>query len=197
LSQDEKDALYPESIALENPAWVPKMESTVNQAHRAANLEEAWNDPDFFNPTWRPLFIPPKLEHSPDPVNDEGNDKTQVSQHCNVTHGERQALCAQQNQRFQDMCVNRPSAPLHEDEGVMTPKLPTEQVVDGNRKFLTSMILLYIYISTSVLIVVSYIEPQRASKRYVLIGHLLHYTKMVSWLLDYLQNIWRMIIVSF
>jgi hypothetical protein len=102
------------------------------------------------------------------------------------------------------MCVNRPSAPLHEDEGVMTPKLPTEQVVDGNRKFLTSMILLYIYIyiyiyiSTSVLIVVSYIEPQRASKRYVLIGHLLHYTKMkVSWLLDYLQNIWQMIIVSF
>jgi hypothetical protein len=90
------------------------------------------------------------------------------------------------------MCVNRPSAPLHEDEGVMTPKLPTEQVVDGNRKFLTSMILLYIYISTSVLIVVSYIEPQRASKRYVLIGHLLHYTKMVSWLLDYLQNIWRL-----
>jgi hypothetical protein len=51
----------------------------VRRAHRAANLEEAWNDPDFFNPTWRPLFIPPKLEHSPDLVNDEGNDMTQVS----------------------------------------------------------------------------------------------------------------------
>jgi hypothetical protein len=165
LSQDEKDALYPESIALENLAWVPKMESTVNQAHRAANLEEAWNDPDFFNPTWRPLFIPPKLEHSPDPVNDEGNDKTQVSQHYNVTHGERQALRAQQNQRFQDMCVNRPSAPLHEDEGVMTPKLPTEQVVDGNRKFLTSMILLYIYIYQPAYSLLSHILSRRELPR--------------------------------
>jgi hypothetical protein len=93
----KKDALCLESITMENPAWVPEMESTVNQAHRAANLEEAWNDPDFFNPTWRPLFIPHKLEHSPGPVNDEGNDMTQVSRHRNVTHGERQALRAQQN----------------------------------------------------------------------------------------------------
>jgi hypothetical protein len=94
----KKDALCPESIAMENPVWVPEMESMVNQAHRVANLEEAWNDHDFFNPTWRPLFIPPKLEHSPDLVNDEGNDMTQVLRHRNVTHGERQALCAQQNQ---------------------------------------------------------------------------------------------------
>jgi hypothetical protein len=93
----KKDALYPESIAMDNPVWVPEMESTVNQAHRAANLEEAWNDHDFFNPTWRPLFIPPKLEHSLDLVNDEGNDMTQVLRHRNVTHGERQALRAQQN----------------------------------------------------------------------------------------------------
>jgi hypothetical protein len=46
-----KDALCPESIAMENPAWVPEMESSVNQAHRATNSKAACNDPNFFNPT--------------------------------------------------------------------------------------------------------------------------------------------------
>jgi hypothetical protein len=56
-------------------------------------------------------------------VNDDVNDMTQVLQHRNVAHGERQALCTKQNQWFQDMCDNRPSTPLHEDEGVMAPKI--------------------------------------------------------------------------
>jgi hypothetical protein len=94
----KKDAFCPESIAMENPAWVPEMESPVNQDHHAANSEVAWNDPNFFNPTWRPLSILPKFEESSDLVNNDGNDMTQMSRHRNVTHGERQALHAQQNQ---------------------------------------------------------------------------------------------------
>jgi hypothetical protein len=95
--QKKKDALCPESIAMENLAWVPEMESPATQAHRAANFEAAWNDPDFFNPTWRPLSIPPKSEQLPDPVNNDDNDMTQMSRHRNMTHGERQAIRVQQN----------------------------------------------------------------------------------------------------
>jgi hypothetical protein len=36
----------------------------------------------------------------------------------------------QQNQQFQDICVNRPYAPLQEDEDAMDPNLPKEQQVD-------------------------------------------------------------------
>jgi hypothetical protein len=126
---------------------VPEMESLVNQAHRAANSEAAWNYPNFFNPIWRPLSIPPKFEESPDSVNNDDNDMTQMSRHRNVTHGERHALHAQQNQRFQDICVNRPFAPLHEDEDVMAPELPAKHRVDDNCKFLTALIIyIYIYI---------------------------------------------------
>jgi hypothetical protein len=143
----KKDALCTESIAMENPAWMPETEWSVNQAHCAPNFEEAWNDPNFFNPTWRPLSIQSKFEQSPDPVNNDDNDMTQKTQHHNLTHGERQALRAQQNQQFQDICVNRPSAPLHEDEGVMAPELPTKHRVDDKRKFVTTLIIyIHIYI---------------------------------------------------
>jgi hypothetical protein len=37
-----------------------------------------------------------------------------------------------------------PSAPLHEDEGVMALELPTKHWVDDNHKFLTILII-YIY----------------------------------------------------
>jgi hypothetical protein len=46
---------------------------------------------------------------------------------------------------LQDICVNRPSATLHED-GVMAPKLPIEHRVDDNRTFLTTLNKYYIYI---------------------------------------------------
>jgi FtsZ-interacting cell division protein ZipA len=72
--QKEKDALCSESISMENPVWVPLMDSPANQAHRAANFEVAWNDLDFFNHTWRALSIPPKLEQLPDLVNNDDND---------------------------------------------------------------------------------------------------------------------------
>jgi hypothetical protein len=135
----KKDALCPESIAMENPAWVPEMESPIKAQH-SATLEAAWNDPDFLNPTWRPFSISPKSEQSPDPVNVDANEMTNVSRHRNVTHGERQALCAQQNQRFQNICVSRPSSPLNEDEDIAAPKLPKEHRLDDSRKFLTSLI---------------------------------------------------------
>jgi hypothetical protein len=93
-----KNVVGLESIAMENPAWVPEMESPIIQAQRATTFEVAWNDPNFFNPTWRPLSISPKFEQSPDPANDDASDMTYVSQHHNVTHDERQALRAQQNQ---------------------------------------------------------------------------------------------------
>jgi hypothetical protein len=125
---------------MENPAWVPEIESPIIQAQRAATREAAWNDLDFFNPTWRPIFIPPKFEQLPDLVNTDANEITNVLGHRNVTHGERQALRAQQNQRFQDICVNRPSVPLHEDEDAMPSKLPKEHQLDDSRKFLTSLI---------------------------------------------------------
>jgi hypothetical protein len=35
----KKDALCPESIAMENPSWVPEMESSVNQAQRASKFK--------------------------------------------------------------------------------------------------------------------------------------------------------------
>jgi hypothetical protein len=38
-----------------------------------------------------------------------------------------------------------PSAPLHEDEGVMALELPTKHWVDDNHKFLTILII-YIYV---------------------------------------------------
>jgi hypothetical protein len=68
------------------------MESSVNQAQCAANSEAAWNDPNFFNPIWRPLSIPPKFEELLDSENNDDNDMTQMLRHRNVTHGERQAL---------------------------------------------------------------------------------------------------------
>jgi hypothetical protein len=58
----KKDALCPESIAMENPAWLPEIESPIIQSQCEATLEAACNDPDFFNPTWRPLSIAPKFE---------------------------------------------------------------------------------------------------------------------------------------
>jgi hypothetical protein len=84
----KKDALCPESIAMENPAWVPEIESPIIQAQRAATREAAWNDLDFFNPTWRPIFIPPKFEQLQDLVNTDANEITNVLGHRNVTHGE-------------------------------------------------------------------------------------------------------------
>jgi hypothetical protein len=75
---------------MENPAWVPEIESPIIQAQHVATCEAAWNDPDFFNPTLRPLFIPPKFEQSPDPVNTDVNEITNVLRHRSVTHGERQ-----------------------------------------------------------------------------------------------------------
>jgi hypothetical protein len=125
---------------MENPAWVPEMELPANQAHRVANFEVAWNDPDFLHLTWRPLSIPPKFEQSTYLVNNDDIDMTQMLRHRNMTHGERQALRVQQNQRFQDICVNRPYATLDEDEGVMAPELPTKHRVDDKRKFLTTLI---------------------------------------------------------
>jgi hypothetical protein len=94
----KKYALCPESIAMENPAWMPEIESSIIQAQRAATHEAAWNDPNFFNPTWRPLFIPPKFEESPDAMNIDANEITNVLRHRNMTHGKRQALRVQQNQ---------------------------------------------------------------------------------------------------
>jgi hypothetical protein len=130
----KKDALCPESIAMENPTWMPEMEWPVNQVHRATNFEEAWNDPNFFNPTWRPLSIQPKFEQSLDPVNNDDNDMTQKTRHRN----------------------------LH----MVSDKLYVQNRTND-------------------------------SKIYVLICHLLHYTKTkVSWLLNYLQNIKWMTNVS-
>jgi hypothetical protein len=60
-------------------------------------------------------------------------------------------------ENLQDICVNMTSATLHED-GVMAPKLPIEHQVDGNRTFLTTLNI-YIYISITILIVVSCIGP--------------------------------------
>jgi hypothetical protein len=82
----KKYSLYLESITMENPVWVSEMESLVNQAHRVANFEAAWNNPNFFNPTWRHLSIPPKFEEALDSVNNDDNDTTQ-SRHRNVTYG--------------------------------------------------------------------------------------------------------------
>jgi hypothetical protein len=79
-----------------------------------------------------------------------------------MTHGERQALRTQQNRRFQDICVNRPSDPLYKDEGDMAPELPTKHRVDDNSKFLTALSLslsIYLYI---------YIEPMYLSLSHVL-----------------------------
>jgi hypothetical protein len=75
-------------------------------------------------------------------MNVDANEKTNVLRHHNVTHGERQALCVQQNQQFHDICVNRTSAPLQEDEDVMPPKLPKRHQLDDSHKFLTSLIFL-------------------------------------------------------
>jgi hypothetical protein len=68
----KKDALCPESIAIENPMW-------VLETQRGVALEAAWNDPDFFNPTWMPLFIVSKFEQLPEPANDDANGITHVS----------------------------------------------------------------------------------------------------------------------
>jgi hypothetical protein len=79
-------------------------------------------------------------------------------------------------ENFQDICVNRPSTTLHED-GVMFPKLPIEHLVDDNHTFLTTLIFLYKF-SITVLIVVSCIGPQR--------------TKMGSYTKRILRMMWTM-----
>jgi hypothetical protein len=117
----KKDALCLESIAMENPAWVPEIELPIIQAQCVATRETAWN---VLN------------------VNIDANEMTNVLRHRKVTLGERQALCAQQNQRFQDKCVKRPSSPLHEDEDAMPPKLPKEHLLDDSCMFLTSLFLI-------------------------------------------------------
>jgi hypothetical protein len=71
---------------MENPTWAPEMESPANQAHRVANFEAAWNDPDFLHLTWRPLSIPPKFEQSTYLVNNDDIDMTQMLRHRNMTH---------------------------------------------------------------------------------------------------------------
>jgi hypothetical protein len=53
----KKYALYAESIAMDNPLWDPVMQSAISKVQCAATLEAAWNNPNFFNPTWRPLSI--------------------------------------------------------------------------------------------------------------------------------------------
>jgi hypothetical protein len=135
----KKDALCAESIAMDNPLWYPEMQSPIPQAQRVATLEAAWNNPDFFNPTWRPLSIFHEFEQSRDIVDDDVNDMRRLSQHGKVTHGERRALRVQQNRQFQDKCVNRPSAPSDEDDDAMAPTLHKEHQVDDNRMFLISL----------------------------------------------------------
>jgi hypothetical protein len=55
------------------------MESLIIQAQCVVTFEVAWNSRDFFNPTWRPLSIPPNFEQLPDLVNDDANEMTNVS----------------------------------------------------------------------------------------------------------------------
>jgi hypothetical protein len=75
----KKDALCAESIAMDNPLWDPEMQSPISQVQSAATLEVTWNNPDFFNPTWRPLSILPEFEQSQDTVDDDVNDMTHMS----------------------------------------------------------------------------------------------------------------------
>jgi hypothetical protein len=43
------------------------------------SISTAWNDPDFFNPTWMPLSIASKFEQLPELANDDANGITHVS----------------------------------------------------------------------------------------------------------------------
>jgi hypothetical protein len=67
---------------------VPEIESPIIQAQRAIARDAAWIDPDFFNPTWRPLLIPPKFEQSSQTMNTDANEMANVLPHRKVTHGE-------------------------------------------------------------------------------------------------------------
>jgi hypothetical protein len=44
--------------------WDPEMQSPISQVQHVATLEATWNNPDFFNPTWRSLSILPEFEQS-------------------------------------------------------------------------------------------------------------------------------------
>jgi hypothetical protein len=122
---------------MENPLWDPEMQSPISQVEHAATLEAPWNNLDFFNPTWRPLSILPEFDQSQVAVDDDVNDMAHVSRHSRVTHGEWRVLRVQQNRRFEETCVNRPSAPSDEHEVVMAPTLHKEHRVDDNGRFLT------------------------------------------------------------
>jgi hypothetical protein len=79
LLPNEKDALCQESIAIENPMWVLEIGLSIIQSQRVVALEAAWNDLDFFNPTWMPLSIASKFEQLHEPTNDDANGITHVS----------------------------------------------------------------------------------------------------------------------
>jgi hypothetical protein len=67
---------------------------------------------------------------------------------------------------FQYICVNRPSATLHEDS-VMAPKLPREHRVDVNRMFLTTLniyICVCVCVCVCVCAVISFIGPKRMKR---------------------------------
>jgi hypothetical protein len=72
----------------------------------------------------------------------------------------------QQNPRFEETCVNRPYAPSDEHEVVMAPTLQKEHRVDDSGRFLTYLFFLEknYKSSTTILIVVSYIGPQRMKR---------------------------------
>ena len=117
----QKDYLCPESLAMENPTFVPEMvfpdEDPVKKRKDAHDLFMIKLDMP------SPMLLPPISNQSTN-KDDEDASRTTIEthrRHVNVTHGERQALRARKNEHFHRF------------------KEPTASIMDNGKKNLIYM----------------------------------------------------------
>ena len=97
----QKHTLHHESIAMENPLFIPELVwPTVDAfgAHGTMTKSSDWIIPESSSAT--PLYIPPPHEE----VSDEGCDEllpNHMTHRSHVTYGQRHALLTRRNTRFE------------------------------------------------------------------------------------------------
>ncbi|TVU43635.1 hypothetical protein EJB05_10121, partial [Eragrostis curvula] len=100
--REEEDELCSESIAMENPLFVPDVVFPNGSAQAKSNPKPASDPPDIsmIGPTWKPLNIPPVPDQSHNNDGDNSSNKARGGRHQRVTHGERQVLRMRRNEHF-------------------------------------------------------------------------------------------------
>lgn len=124
--------LHPESMAMENPHFSPEL---IHPTRDASTLSpQDWAIPDV-NGTL--VYIQSIAEHCMDV---ETPSAGHITHRHSVTPGERPALLARRNQKFQTTSTKRPNVSVEED--INGPQTLTQSTIINNGNTLSSLVLL-------------------------------------------------------